>query len=106
MGGSDGARMEFVSIRTGGCSYDVHMKFVRTKTVCSAASQSAVAAHRYTYKIARGARVLRLCEIKILNILLQQLEERSIVNILQYLQGFEQPALLLSAGDSKILTID
>ena len=55
-------------------------------------------------RIIRGAREIRL-SAKILNILLQQLEERSIVNILQYLQGFEQPALLLSAGDSKMLTI-
>ena len=36
--GSDGVRMEFGchpnTIRTGGCSYEVRMKLVRTKTVC------------------------------------------------------------------------
>ena len=31
MGSSDGVRMEFASIRTGGCSYEVRMKLVRTK---------------------------------------------------------------------------
>ena len=39
MGGSDGVRMGFGchpnTIRTGGCSYEVRMRFVRTKSVCS-----------------------------------------------------------------------